>query len=90
MDAAMLIAPGCFSSAAISGTETFMDATRAGALGRIAVSSSLGRDGWELASCTILGRSGKILGGSDNEGGWIKVCRGCVGCKGEESIVCLG
>ena len=68
-DEAMLIAPACFSSAAISGAATFEAASDARVFGRrdvssAAVSCSFGRSGCEPASCTMLGSAGKILGGS--------------------------
>jgi len=68
-DEAMLIAPACFSSAAISGAAAFEAASEARVLGRkdvssAAVSCSFGRSGCEPASCTMLGSAGKILGGS--------------------------
>ena len=67
-DEAMLIASECFSSAEISGAATFEAASDARVVGlrdvsSFAVSCSLGRSGWEAASCTILGSAGKILGG---------------------------
>ncbi len=68
-DEAMLIAPACFSRAEISGAATFEAASDAGVFGRSDVSStavncSFGRSGCGLASCTMLGSAGKILGGS--------------------------
>ena len=61
-EAAMLIAPICFSGAARSGAEASGAARREGVLGRMAVSTSLGRAGWAFASCTILGSAGKSFG----------------------------
>jgi len=94
-DEAMLIAPVCFSSAAISGAARFEAASDARFFGRRDVSSSdvscnFGRSGCEPASCTILGSAGKILGGSCGALGWMSVCRGCVGCSGSERMVCRG
>jgi len=68
-DEAMLIAPVCFSRAAISGAARFEAASDARFFGRrdvssAAVSCSFGRSGCEPASCTMLGSAGKILGGS--------------------------
>jgi len=68
-DEAMLIAPACFSSAAISGAATLDVANDARVFGRSEVSSavvscSFGRSGCEPASCTMFGSAGKILGGS--------------------------
>ncbi len=68
-DEAMLIGPGCFSSADISGAVTFEALRDAGLFGRkevssFAVSCNFGRSGCRAASCTMLGIAGKILGGS--------------------------
>ena len=94
-DEAMSIAPGCFSSGEISGSATFEALTGAGVFGRkevssLAVSCNFGRSGWRLASCTMFGRAGKILGGSCGALVWTSVCRGCVGCNGSERMVCRG
>lgn len=94
-DEAMLIAPAAFSRTEISGAAAFEADSDAGAFGRsevssFAVSCSFGRSGCAFASCTMFGSAGRILGGSCGAFGWISVCRGCVGCSGSESIVCLG
>ena len=94
-DEAMVITPACFSCGTISGAAASATATDAGDLGRrlvssFAVSCSLGRSGWEAASCTILGSSGNILGGSGGAFGRTSVCRGWFGCNGSERIVCRG
>ena len=63
------ITPACFSGLEISGAATGEAARDAAAFGRKTessseVSCSFGRAGSGLASCTMFGSAGKILGGS--------------------------